>query len=111
MNAAVKQQPLIEAAHAAQLACCRTGLNAVRSQVFEKGCNILLRRSEQNPVAGFNEFGKRLQVAVVCFAGERAQPLLHAQVDLVVVQERSIAGGVHRFDYPRRLSSLRVMGI
>ena len=83
----------------------------MRTQVLEESCNILLRCSQQDAVPSFDELAKRLQIAVVRFAGERAQPLLHAQIDLVVVQERKIACEVHRFDYPRPLTSLRTTEI
>ena len=52
-------------------------------------------------MARLDEFGKGLQIAVVGFAGERTQPFFHAQIRLVVMQERKVTRTVHTSDYPR----------
>jgi chorismate mutase len=88
MDAPVKQQPLVKAAQAAQLARRRTLVDAVAAQMLQKGRHILLSRRQQHAVAALDELGKGLQVAVIGLAGERAQPLFHAQIGLVVLQQR-----------------------
>jgi hypothetical protein len=88
MDAPVEQQPLVKAAQAAQLARRRALVDAVGAQMLEKGRHILLHRRQQHAAAPLDELGKGLQVAVVGLAGERAQPFFHAQIGLVVLQQR-----------------------
>jgi len=88
MNAPVQQQPLVESAQATQLARRRARVDAVAAQIFKKCGYILLHRRQQYAVPALDELRKGLQVAVVGLAGERAQPLLHAQIRLVILQER-----------------------
>ena len=95
MNAAVQQQPLVKAAQAAQLARRGTRIDAVGAQVFEEARHILLHGRQQHPVPGFQKLGKGPQVAQVGFAGERPQAFLHAQIRLVILQERQVGGRVH----------------
>jgi hypothetical protein len=52
-------------------------------------------------VPTLNELGKGLQVAVIRLAGERAQAFFHAQIRLVVLQEREVTRAVHTSDYQR----------
>lgn len=73
-------------------------------QVLEETCHILLCRRHQDALAPLNEFGKGLQVVVVRLTGKRPQPLLHPKVDLVILQQRKIAGAVHTPDYLRSAS-------
>ena len=69
--------------------------------MLKESPHILLRRRDQNSLASLNELGKGLQVVVVCLAGKRPQPLLHSKIDLIVLQQRKIAGIVHTSDYLR----------
>ncbi len=102
MDAPVEQQPLVKAAQAAQLARRRTLIDAVVAQMLEEGRDILLHRRQQHAVAALDELGKGLQVADVGLAGKRTKPFFHAQIGLVVLQQRQIARSSHNFDYPRR---------
>ena len=88
MDAPVEEQPFVKAAQAAQLARRRTLDDVVAAQVFKKGRHILLRCRQQYAMAALDELGKGLQVAVVGLAGQRAKPFFHAQIGLVVLQQR-----------------------
>ena len=101
MDAPVEQEPLVKAAQAAQLARRRTLVDAVAAQMLKKCRHILLRRRQQHAAAPLDELGKGLQVAVVGLAAQRPQPFFHAQIRLVVLQQREIARGFHTFDYRR----------
>ena len=88
MDAPVEQQPLVKAAQATQLARRRTLVDAVAAQMLQKCRHILLRRRQQHAVTPLDELGKGLQVAVVGLAGQRTKPFFHAQIGLVVLQQR-----------------------
>ena len=95
MDAPVQQQPLVKAAQAAQFARRRTLIDAVAAQMLQKSRHILLRRRQQNAVASLDELGKGLQIAVIGLARQRPQPLFHAQIGLIVLQQREIARVFH----------------
>ena len=101
MDTSIKQEPLVKAAQTAQLAGRRAGVDPVAAEMLKKCRDILLDSGKQDAVALFEELGKGLQVAAVGLAGEGPQSLLHAQIGLVVQQEREIARGFHSTDYPR----------
>jgi len=108
MDAAIEEEPLVEAADATELAGGGTGIDAVDAEVLEERGNVLLRTGEQDAVAGFEVLGEGVEVAQIGFAGERAQAFFDAQVGHVLANQPEIAGGFHaRFDYGLRL---RVMG-
>lgn len=71
------------------------------AQMLKKSRHILLCRGYQDALATFDELGKGLQVVIVGFTSKRPQPLLHPKVDLVILQQRQIAGAVHTPDYLR----------
>ena len=101
MDAPVEQQPLVKATQAAELARRRARVDAVLAQVLEKRRHILLRRGQQDAVPALEKFGKGFQIAVVRLAGQWPQPFFHAQIRLIILQERQIALCVHTFDYLR----------
>ena len=68
--------------------------------MFEESSNILLRRSDQNPLPAFKKLSERLQIAVISLAGQRPQPLLDTQISLIVLQQTEVAFNGHTFDYP-----------
>ena len=70
------------------------------SQMFEERGNILLSRSHQHSLPALQKLGERLQIAVVRLAGERPQPLLNAQINLIILQQNEVAFRAHTFDYP-----------
>jgi len=71
------------------------------AQMLEESRHILLRRSHQHALATLNELGKGFQVVIVGLTGKRPQSLFHPKVDLVILQQRKIAGAVHTPDYLR----------
>ena len=71
--------------------------------MLKKRRHILLYRRYQHALPTLQKFGKRLQIAVVGLAGQRAQPLFHAKIRLVVLQEPEVVFNAHTFDYPRRM--------
>ncbi len=87
MDPPIEQQPLVETAQATQFARRRPRIDAMVAQVFEEARDVLLYRGQQHRVPGFEELGKGSQVAQVGLAGERPQPLLHAQIGLIVAQQ------------------------
>jgi len=101
INATVEQEPLVKAAQAAQLARRGSRVNVMQAQMLKKGRHVLLNSLHKNRVAVLQKFGKGLQVAQICFAGERSQTFLHAQVSLMFLQQRERAIAVHTFDYER----------
>ena len=72
------------------------------AQVLEKRSYILLHRLQQHPIAPLEELGKSLQIAEICLAGKRTQPLFYAQIRPDNPLRRSkIAFAFHSPDYPR----------
>ena len=71
------------------------------AEILKESCNVLLGGREQHAVTRLDELGKCSEVAQIRLAGKRTQPLFHAQVGLVIPEERQIALGFHTFDYPR----------
>jgi hypothetical protein len=67
----------------------------MRPQVFEESGNITLHGLDQQTVLLVQKLGKRLQIAQVGFARERTQSFFHAQVRLVLLQQRQIWRAVH----------------
>ena len=107
MDAAVEEEPLVKAADTAEFACGGAGVDAVGAEVLEERRYVLLRTGEQDAVAGFEELGEGFEVAIVSFAGERAQSFFDAQVGHVFAEQAEIARGFHaRFDYGPRLCEM-----
>src|ERR1022692_2461675 len=73
--------------------------------MLEESRDVLLRRRQQHAMPRLDELGKRIQVAEIRLASERAQPFLHAQIGLIVLQKRRITLNIHTFDYLRVASS------
>jgi hypothetical protein len=95
MDAAVEEEPLVEAADATELSGGGTGVDAVGAEVFEEGGDVLLDGGEEDSLAGFEELGEGFQVAIVGFAGEGAQAFFDAQVSPVFAEQGEIARGFH----------------
>src|ERR1017187_4517883 len=73
--------------------------------MLEESRDVLLRRRQQHAVPRLDEFGESVKVAEIRLASERAQPFLHAQIGLIVLQKRQISLNIHTFDYLRVASS------
>jgi hypothetical protein len=100
MNAPVEQQPLVKAAQAAELARSGARVNAMLTQVLEECGYIGFNGRKQNTVALLKEFCEGAQIAEIGLTGEWTQAFFHAQIRLVVLEKREIAGAVHTFNYP-----------
>ncbi len=86
MDAAVEEEPLVEAAQAAELARGGAGVDAVGAEVLEETGDVLLDGGEQGCVAAFKKLGEGVEVAGVGFAGERPQAFLDAHVVPIVLE-------------------------
>ena len=85
MNAAIEKQPFIKATQTAQLARGGAGIDAVGSEMIEKGGDVGLGRGEQDGVALLEKLRKNAQIAEIGFASERAKSFFNTKIGGVVV--------------------------
>ena len=101
METPVHQQPFIKTAQAAQLPRYRARVDFVVAQMPEKRGYVVLPRGQQYAFAPLEKLGENPQIAQVGLACQGSQPLLHAQIGLILLEKLEIAGAVHSPDYPR----------
>src|SRR6185437_17125485 len=64
-------------------------------QMLQESRYILASRRRQDRFPALQEFGKRLQVAVVSLPGKGAKPFFHPEISLIVLQQFEIARTIH----------------
>ncbi len=92
-DALVEEEPAEESAQAGELAPGGARLDAVLREVPEESGDVLLRGGEESGGVALEEFGELQKIALVRFAGERAQAFFDAQVGEVFADQSGVAEG------------------